>query len=90
MEFFSGQANTTQAFRDAKHVAARFDVLYGDCSGKKSNFMDLQEASGFLLLASRIYSLGALASGGFLVLSVFEVFWRVIVSLWFAWRVVHL
>ena len=52
LEFYAGRARTTEAFRQAGEVSAKFDILYNDVSTRphKSNFMDLTAASGFLLL----------------------------------------
>ena len=50
LEFFAGRARVTEEFRRAGYLTAKFDVLYNTAKPGKSNFMDLTESSGFLLL----------------------------------------
>ena len=54
IEVFAGTANTTRCFRYASYKAVKFDILYknGKKRQHKSDFMNILDPSGFLLLFS--------------------------------------
>ena len=56
LEFFAGTGNLTQVMMAAQYKSFRFDLMDNTRpANRRSNFMDLTEASGFLFLGYKLY-----------------------------------